>query len=815
MKRTAILVSLIFIVVSLFFFYPIFKGKIPFPGDLLVGEYAPYSSYPFLGYAPGGYPNKGQDFDVIRLLYPEKEFSIRMFQNFEFPLWNSYNFSGSPHIASLQSGSFYPLNILFFMFPYVLAWTIFIVLQPVLTGIFSFLFARELKLGIKNSIFSGLLFAFSSYYVVWMEYGNIGHSIIWMPFAMWMSLKNLKKPTVLKSIAISLSLLFSILAGYAQTAFYVFIFLAAFVIFNIFFIDKEGKFKKLLIFCLIFILPILLSAMQLLPMIELFFQSARAPYPQASFLKLLIPLFHAVTIFVPDFFGNPATRNYWLSGTYIERVIYIGVIPIIFVLYSFFKKQNSTFWFFAISAIVILLLTFDTFIGRIIYSFQIPFISTAVPTRIMFLYLFCVSIIAGFGMDTFEKDLNKKPVFKAILILGGVYIFLWILIALLPLIDKSWIQNLSISRRNLLLPTFIFFVSAIVLHISFYRVRYKKFIIIFLVILSMGDLFYFFHKITPFAPKETVYPQTEILTQLKKIQGIDRSWGYGSGYINTNLQTYEKTFSVDGYNALHLKRYGELISSSMHGRIANSIPGSDVVIASGYGGSDLRENKYRQRLLNLLGVKYVLNKVDPPASAVKADNQTFDDSIYKLIWQKTPWQIYENKEVLPRIFLASNYVVESDKNKIIQMIFDEKFDFRNRLILEEPVLPRLQLPSAKADGGQAKIDFSKDDKAKVEVKKYTPNEILLQTDAKTNMLLFISDNYYKGWRVSIDGEFGKIYRANYSFRAVPVVKGDHEIIFSYYPKSFDLGLKISIGSLILSVILIILAQIKRFYYVKK
>src|SRR3990167_9888848 len=159
--RRAIFVVLVFVIVSLIFFYPIFNGRIPFPGDLLIGEYAPYNSYSFLGYAPGGYPNKGQDFDVIRLLYPDKEFSIRMFKNLELPLWNPYNFSGNPHAASLQSGPFYPLNILFLFLPYIAPWTIFIVLQPILTGIFSYLFARELKLSTKSSVFSGLLFAFS------------------------------------------------------------------------------------------------------------------------------------------------------------------------------------------------------------------------------------------------------------------------------------------------------------------------------------------------------------------------------------------------------------------------------------------------------------------------------------------------------------------------------------------------------------------------------------------------------------------------------------------------------------------------------
>ena len=772
MKRTAILVSLIFIVVSLLFFYPIFKGKVPFPGDLLLGEYAPYNSYNFLGYAPGGYPNKGQDFDVIRLLYPEKEFSIRSFKNFELPLWNPYNFLGNPHTASLQSGSFYPLNIIFILSPFIAAWTIFIILQPILIGLFSFLFARELNLSIKSSIFSALIFAFSSYSIVWMEYGNIGHSIVWMPFAMWMVLNNFKKPSILKSIAISLSLTFAILAGYIQTAFYVFVFVLGFIAFHTLFIDKKDKLKKFSMFFLIFLASILLSAVQLLPTLELIFQSARAPYSISSFLNLLISPFHAVTMFVPDFFGNPATRNYWISGTYIERVTYIGVIPLIFVLYSFFKKQNSTFWFFVISAIVVLFLTFDTYFAKIIYSFQLPLISTAVPTRIMFLFCFCASMLGGFGLETFLKDQNKKILLKVIGILGSVYLLLWVFTFIAPIIlNFSWVQSLQISKRNLLLPTGIFFVSSIALLGSFYISKYRKIIITFLIILSILDLFYFFHKITPFAPTETVYPQTEVLDHLKTIQGIDRSWGYGSGYISTNLQTYEKIFSADGYNALHLKRYGEILSSSKDGKIAISIPRSDPMIASGYSASDLRENKYRQRLLNLLGVKYILNKNESLGHNYSPDYNTFPKEIYKLVWQKSPWQIYENVGVLPRVFLASDYVIENDKNKIIKMIYDKKFDLRNKIILEENISP--------------KINFSNDQNARIEIKKYTPNEIFLQTEAKTNMILFISDNYYQGWKVSIDGGNGKIYRADYSFRAVPVTKGKHKVIFYYYPESFD------------------------------
>lgn len=798
MKRRSILVGLIFIVVTLLFFYPIFNGKIPFPGDLLIGEYAPYNSYRFLGYDPGGYPNKGQSFDALRLLYPEKEFSIGMFKNFELPFWNPYIFSGNPHIASLQSGSFYPLNVIFFFLPFVYAWALFILLQPILTGLFTFLFARELRLTYKSSIFSALIFAFSSYSVVWMEYGNVGYSIAWMPFALWMSLKNLQKQSLFKSILISLGLTFSIMAGYIQTTFYVIIFLAFFVLFHTLFVYKEERLKKLSLFLSIFIFTILFSSMQLLPMFELIFQSARTSYSQAEFFKLLIPPFHLITMFVPDFFGNPATRNYWLSGTYIERVTYIGVVPLIFALYGFFRKQERRFWFFVISAVIVLLLTFDTFITRIVYFFQLPFISTAVPTRALFLYCFSVSIIAGFGLDSFLKNQNKKIFLRTAGILGGVYFLSWVFVFAFPTIVKdlslSWVSNLHISKRNLVIPTSLFTAGTFFTYLIFYFKKNVKHIFILILFLSLLDLFYFFHKITPFAPKETIYPKTEVIEKLRSIQGIGRSWGYGSGYISTNIQSVEKIFATDGYNALHLKRYGELVSSSKDGRIPDRIPGADANISPGYGKEDLRKNVYRQRLLSLLGVKYILNKNDFLGTDYVQD-KAFSEEIYKLIWQKSPWQIYENMDALPRVFLASEYVVEKNEDEIIKIILDEKFNLKDKLILEETVSPM--------------INFSKDKDAKVEIIEYTANKIALRTSTSENMLLFLSDNYFPGWKVSIDQENGKIYRADYSFRAVPVPKGFHEVKFWYSPSSFVLGLWISTISFSTMLLLLVIFSRRR------
>ncbi len=264
---------------------------------------------------------------------------------------------------------------------------------------------------------------------------------------------------------------------------------------------------------------------------------------------------------------------------------------------------------------------------------------------------------------------------------------------------------------------------------------------------------------------------------LKEKAGINRFWGYGIGYIDTNFSTFLENYSPEGNDPLFIRRYGELISSAENGRVKNQIPRADVVLAPGYGLNDLRNNFFRQRILNLLGVKYLLHKNENLGSNWQPDYLTFPQEIYQLVWQEGWWQIYENKTALPRIFLAIRYRVETEKQKIIDLIFDPEFKLEEEVILEE------ELPE----------DFQLTNQAlgEVELLEYQPNRLVIKTMAPGNTLLFISDNYFPGWRVKIDGVSQKIYRANYTFRAVPVAEGEHKVVFSYEPWSFKVGKIIS------------------------
>jgi uncharacterized membrane protein YfhO len=87
-----------------------------------------------------------------------------------------------------------------------------------------------------------------------------------------------------------------------------------------------------------------------------------------------------------------------------------------------------------------------------------------------------------------------------------------------------------------------------------------------------------------------------------------------------------------------------------------------------------------------------------------------------------------------------------------------------------------------------------------EIISYKPNEVIIRAQSDAPKLLFLSDTYDKGWKVSVDGGNAALLRADYDFRAVSVPPGSHTIRFVYRPDSLTAGLIIC-G---LSVIFIIL-----------
>lgn len=734
------------------------KNVVPFPSSYQVNHFPPWRHYERYW----GPVKNGAMPDIISQIYPWRYFAIKTIKEGQLPLWNPYNFSGNPHLANFQSAVLSPFNLLFFILPFVDAWSIIVFLQPLLGGIFLYLFMKELKVSNVGSLLSSITFMFCGFMVVWMAYATLSLAISFLPLSLFAIEKFINTKKIRWAILLSLSIPLSLFSGHFQTSLYFASFVLVYLIFRSFSKTNKGSLFLLLLY---FISGILLTMPQVIPSIELYLNSVRS---ELFITEGGIPLQYLVTIFSPDFFGNPVTRNDWV-GNYAEWASFIGIIPLLLAIFATFKRQKITF-FFLIAGVTTLIFAIESPIHNLLSYLKIPVLSTSNPSRIIVLSSFSLAVLAGIGLDNLKGQLAKNSFRKIIIILLLFTCFISIIWLLLLFMNILGDDKLLIAKRNMILPSILFMLSSIVIISSKIFKKLSVYAMFCLLLISSFDSLRFANKWVPYDPKDLVFQELPFISTLKKTVGNSRYFGN----LGTEVSTYYGIGSVEGYDPLYIATFGNIATSTFRGNYQSAQ--RSVAKLS-------RTGDHVDKILDLLGVSVIFHPI--------ADtNQGWAYPVWKNIsrheeiYRNDRFQLFRNKEALPKAFFYYDYEVLNDKRKIINRIHDADFDIKKTLILEE------------------NIDLRKNNgKGNATILKYTPNIIDLEVETNTEGLMFLSDNYYPGWKALIDKNETEILRANYSFRAIVVPAGHHKVEFLYDPMSFRWGIYLA-GIGILSIMIV-------------
>lgn len=786
LSKSDIIISAVFILIPIILFRVyIFKGQVPFPANLLVSYYQPWVSYPDPAY-PNGPPNKPLGFDNLRIFYPLRELTSRVLKQFQVPLWNPYYFAGNTLLATYQSAVFHPMSWLFLIFSQIDAWSIIIMLEPLLVAIFTYLFLRSMGYRRLVGVFGAFTFALSGFMIVWFEESFMSvYTALSLPLILWAIEKLKEKITGWRFLLLIIGLVWSVVSGWFQMTFYVWIFTFCWVIYEI--LTKKVNLKLFKIIGLAAILSLAVSSVQLIPGFEMYRYSARGT-TDVKFLfdSYLVPIWHLVTLLAPDFFGNPATYNYTGLGFYYERMVYFGIIPLIFTLYALIlpsKKNHSLFYKLAFLISLSLGISLPTS-WFLLYYLKLPFVSVIIPSRIFFISTFAGSILAAEGMDFFIQKVAKRRLLFVLVSMAFVLIGMWGFILWRHYVDPKGMFGI-VNLRNLIIPTSTFIIGVILI---WFAARYSKRqlqIIGLLILISVLTSIIFANKYLYFSDRKFLYPQTPVTTELKKLGGINRFWSFGVGFINTNFAIPFGLYSSEGYDSFFIARYGELVYAGQHhGKYNPQISRADAVIAYPDRIDKLLNDPGTNRLLSLLNVKYILGLNKPPKD-VSGILLPPEDLVPR--WTDGKYTIYQYSQAYPRVYLAGDYRVEQNSAKILKLLFDPSFDPRKTIILEEQ--PTGFTAVDKINGSANITD-------------YGISEVKISVTTDKNALLFLSDNYFPGWKAYIDGKLTRVYRADYTFRAVVMPVGHHTVIFRYEPFSWTLAKFVTGGGLILLFLLI-------------
>lgn len=740
---------LVVIIVWLIFSHPYWiKGLVPFPSRYLVTFFPPWINYYGMSVKNAAMP------DVVSQLYPWKHITIESYRAGQLPGWNPYQFAGTPHLGNYQSAVFSPMNIVFFILPAVTAWSIVILLQPLLAGIFMYLYMRSIDVGRIGSIIGSIAFAFCGYMVVWMAYGTLGYALLCLPlllYAIESYLHTLKKRYL---VLIVISLAFSLYSGHFQTSFYIIVTALLYIGYRIIQERKRQLFKSLLIS---FSVGIILASPQLIPTISLYQQSTRSSSFESG---KSLPLQYLITTIAPDFFGNPVTRNDWI-GYYAERISYAGVIPLILAFFSLIVvRKHPAQRFFVVLAFVSFLIAYNKHIGFWLSRAHIPVLSTTNNSRILSLVSFSIAALSGIAYEQLRQKGN--------LILGtfirmsiGIIAFitvLWIMLIthLFPWPQETTIESITIAIRNSIFPTILIVVGII----GVFSLQQQNRIIrtgttIVLICLVMTEMLRFSMKWMPFDEKHYMYPTLQVLSFLQTHVGVYRVYG---NFGNEGQSMFE-LYGIEGYDPLYIKRYGEFIQSVQTGRREEPYR-SGVVFP--------KQGRYAKRALDLLGVRYLLHSVQDKHNTWVFPFWKYPASFSEPIFSDGVYEVYENRGVLPRAYLVDSYMVIKNDQALLDRLFAPETDLRTQVMLEE-------YPEAELDLCAERIKPSET----VSIDNYSANSIQIVVHSSCEAFLFLSDVYYPGWSVYVNDQKKPIQRANYAFRAVVVPQGDSVVRFVY------------------------------------
>ena len=393
--------------------------------------------------------------DAYLFNYPAREFYAQALKNFEFPLWNNYEFAGIPFVGAVQTGALYPPNLaLYFLLPAPYAYVAGFIGHFALAAFFTFLYARLLGLTVIPAFTAGLLFGFSGFLISHKPHTAILNTAAWLPLALYL-FERLRSTLEFRYAAFAaLAIGIQVFAGNFQICVYTYIVLLVFVVTYISGLDvrKRTRFALLCLFSLV--AGLLIASPQIYEGYRFSGISFRATHPE-SYGYAFFSAFHMYISMLPAFifpfffgggeYGGPG----W--GPYDSVVPFIGTFPLILAGIVFFygvRSDRNVRFFGALACIGFLLaLGDDTLFNRLFYYVPV-YNQFRGHSKNLLEFSLAVAMLSGIGLNSIlhYKGGLHKHLQLSLLLLGTIMAVSSILIYVLPAFELKGI--FAFFKRN-------------------------------------------------------------------------------------------------------------------------------------------------------------------------------------------------------------------------------------------------------------------------------------------------------------------------------------------------------------------------------
>jgi hypothetical protein len=220
--------AIVFVIMTLVYFWPLYKGRILSQADMLY-SFPPWSSVKPVDFvSPSNSVLNDQTREFLTFFQVAKESLVQR----EFPLWNPYIMAGTPLLANGQSALLFPLNWSFYLLPPYLGFTVSALLKVFIASFGTYLFARKLSLSHKAAILAGVTYAFSVFNVFWLNHPHT-NATIFFPLLLLGAEQIRDKPSLSSMATLGLVVGVQLLGGHAEIAFHIAVAVTLFFLFRL------------------------------------------------------------------------------------------------------------------------------------------------------------------------------------------------------------------------------------------------------------------------------------------------------------------------------------------------------------------------------------------------------------------------------------------------------------------------------------------------------------------------------------------------------------------------------------------------------
>ena len=358
--------------------------------------------------------------DAMSYYYPMTFFLVENLKQFSLPLWNPHIFAGLPSVADPQVSTFYPSKWLLALLSAgsPLSYKLYeaeLLFHYFLAGLFMFRFLRSLGLLQFSALIGAFTFMFSGALVARAQHHTIILAMAWVPLIFMYVRQAVVNASVPSAVKAGLIFGLQFLVGHPQTSVYTAVAIGFYCVWEGGVRSAEHKqfgelWRSASSLLLTGAIGAGVAAVQLLPTAELSRISIRAARPEieSDFIGPLNPI-HLITLVLPNFWGGLHRSDAWYRHDPTETTIYLGITALLLISIALrFVDRRTLVW--AVGAVFFLLLAMADFLywPRIFY-YLAPKLNLFARHGNYFLFTtFCLSVLAGFGMDLLWQP-GKQP----------------------------------------------------------------------------------------------------------------------------------------------------------------------------------------------------------------------------------------------------------------------------------------------------------------------------------------------------------------------------------------------------------------------